>query len=157
MEGRTTLEVRYAGFWPRVVAYLIDISLELVVSLPALLLEGDVNRSAASDPAVLLVYVAFGLLSFAFVVYNRIYLVARRGQSIGKKVMGIRIVRADGRPIGGWRAVGRALAERLSWLTILLTGFGFWMVAVSPRKQALHDYICDTLVVHTEQDHAPAR
>jgi len=53
-------------------------------------------------------------------------------------------VRGDGEAISLARGVGRYFALILS---SLLLGIGLLMAAFTQRKQALHDLICDTLVV----------
>ncbi|GAB2503722.1 RDD family protein [Lysobacter humi (ex Lee et al. 2017)] len=69
--------------------------------------------------------------------------------TLGKRVAGIKIVRTDGSPIGFWRGFLRSVAYLFS---ILLTcGLGaiatLVMVLATERRQALHDLICDTIVV----------
>ena len=72
--------------------------------------------------------------------------------SLGKMAVGIKVVRTDGQRITFWRAFGRYWALILSALTLLI---GYIMAAFTERKQALHDIICDTLVVdkHAYTEH----
>ena len=64
----------------------------------------------------------------------------------GKLVMGIKVTDEHGGRLGFGRAIVRALAKTLSHF---LANFGFLMVALSLRKQGLHDVIAKTLVVRT--------
>ena len=57
---------------------------------------------------------------------------------------GIKVVRSDGSRISVARGVGRYFA---TFLSTLILGIGFLMAAFTERKQALHDMVCDTLVV----------
>src|SRR3546814_4237002 len=57
---------------------------------------------------------------------------------------GIKVVRSDGEGCGFWRGFGRYFGMMLSGLIL---GIGFLMAAFTERKQALHDMICDTVVV----------
>src|SRR5690606_14242409 len=62
----------------------------------------------------------------------------------GKMAIGIKVVRADGEGCSFWRGVGRYFATLLSGLLLCI---GYLMVAFTERKQALHDMVCDTVVV----------
>lgn len=131
-EPGVTGQVR-ATFWIRVGAYLIDgILLALVVSLPAYLTAG----STAGDWTP----------SFFEVAYFTIA-VAIWGQTIGKRALRLKVVRPDGSRVGFWRALARALAYYLSGIILLI---GFLMVAFRKDRRALHDLICDTVVVRVE-------
>jgi uncharacterized RDD family membrane protein YckC len=67
------------------------------------------------------------------------------GQSIGNKILGIRVLDADtGRSLPYARAFARALMSNLSALPCFL-GF-FWMLW-EPRKRTWHDMVANSLVV----------
>ena len=65
--------------------------------------------------------------------------------TIGKRAVGIYVLRPDGSKLGLGRAFARYWAPILS--TLILFG-GFLMVAFRQDKRALHDLICDTVVVY---------
>src|SRR3546814_4597041 len=58
--------------------------------------------------------------------------------------IGIKVVRSDGPGCGFWRGFARYFASILSAILLCI---GYLMVAFTERKQALHDMICDTVVV----------
>jgi hypothetical protein len=69
------------------------------------------------------------------------------GQSIGNKILGIRVLDADtGRSLPYARAFARALMSNLSALAFFL-GY-FWMLW-EPRKRTWHDMVAESLVVRT--------
>jgi len=68
------------------------------------------------------------------------------GKTIGMAVLGIRVVRADGAPIGWRQAVVRTLALPLSFL---LLGLGFLGILTNRDRHALHDRIAGTAVVYS--------
>jgi uncharacterized RDD family membrane protein YckC len=69
------------------------------------------------------------------------------GQTLGKKAMGIRVVRqSNGAPLGYGLAVGRLLARFVNFITL---GIGLLWAAWDPQRQALHDKIAGTLVVRS--------
>ncbi len=107
--------MRYAGFWPRLGAGLVDV----VVLLPltgVLWYAGRTSRLGAAVAAV-----AGAAAGFAYTVG----LTARGGQTVGKRVLGIQVRRAsDGGPVGwpeAWRrsAVDAALSAAVVAGTLL--------------------------------------
>ncbi len=68
----------------------------------------------------------------------------RDGQTLGKRLMRIRVVRADGSRLGYGKATSRFFADMLSSMTVLV---GYLMAAFDEEHRALHDRLCDTRVV----------
>ena len=66
------------------------------------------------------------------------------GQTIGKMIMGIKVLRADGRPVSLFIATIRFIGYIISG--VLLT-FGFLWVIWDREKQGWHDMISDTIVI----------
>ncbi|MGB8646375.1 MAG: RDD family protein [Anaerolineae bacterium] len=66
------------------------------------------------------------------------------GQTPGKKISRIRLVRDTGQPLSFKRAAVRFL---LSWISGLPFYFGYWWVLWDPKKQAWHDHLTRTYVV----------
>ena len=67
-----------------------------------------------------------------------------RGMTPGKRLLRIRVVRLDGKPIGWWVAFNRFGGYAASIFTGLL---GFFEMFWDPNRQALHDRIAATVVV----------
>jgi len=89
--------MRYAGFWPRLAAVLID----FLVLLPFIAF--SFWAFSASRAVTLAVEVP---LAFLFAFYS-IYFVGRWGQTLGKMALGIRVVALDGAKAGYRRALLR--------------------------------------------------
>jgi uncharacterized RDD family membrane protein YckC len=90
------------------------------------------------------------LLFYAyFVVMTKIW-----GQTVGKMVLGIRVVSDNGKPLS-WATVffrewiGRFISVTIDILYIL--------VAFTPNHKAIHDYIADTKVIHERTFEAKAK
>jgi uncharacterized RDD family membrane protein YckC len=85
----------------------------------------------------------------ALIVWEFVYFAyqwALSGKTLGMAVLGIRVVRTDGTPIGWKQAVVRTLAFPLSFL---LLGLGFIGILTSRNRHALHDRIAGTAVVYS--------
>ena len=77
-------------------------------------------------------------------LYLTVFLSWWNGQTIGKKIMGLRVVRLDGEPITWWIAFERAGGYAAGFATGLL---GFAQVYWDENRQAIHDRIVGTVVV----------
>jgi RDD family len=77
-------------------------------------------------------------------VYLTVMLSWWKGQTIGKRIMGIRVLRLDGAPITWWVAFERAGGYAAGFATGLL---GFAQVFWDANRQAIHDRIVGTVVV----------
>ncbi len=64
--------------------------------------------------------------------------------TVGKRVFGLRVLRSDRTKVSPLRALARYLASGVSFL---IFGVGYLMVAFRTDKRALHDIMCDTVVV----------
>jgi uncharacterized RDD family membrane protein YckC len=140
--------VLYAGFWIRVAAGLFD----GLIFLPVLTLLNIGFMFAF--PAYLGSYTAGAhihtLFEFAvlllFALYETVF-VAWCGATPGKMVCNLRVVSADGGRVSYVRALGRGMCE---FCTLIFFGAGFFLVAFTRQKCALHDFLCETRVIHRE-------
>ncbi|RLB53375.1 MAG: RDD family protein [Deltaproteobacteria bacterium] len=112
-----------------------------------------VYGAGAATGSVFIVRAAFGVLVLAFLtslVINLVWL-HRYGQTIGKRMLGIRIVRGD----GSRAKLGRLLLLRiigpgaLEMLPILGSIFGLVnpLLIFSDARKCVHDHMADTLVI----------
>ncbi len=86
-------------------------------------------------------------LGFGFgwgALYLTIFLSWWNGQTVGKRMMGVRVVRLDGGPINWWIAFERAGGYAAGLFTGLL---GFAQVWWDGNRQMIHDRIVGTVVV----------
>jgi uncharacterized RDD family membrane protein YckC len=111
-----------AGFWIRFAATFLD-----------LLLIGTVLSVAHLLPLILIVWVAYHVGMWAW-----------KGTTIGGVVLGIKVIRKDGRPLDFAVALVRSLASFLSALVLFL---GFFWVGWNREKDAWHDMIAGTTIV----------
>ena len=74
-----------------------------------------------------------------------ITLFATIGQTIGKSVMGVRVVRLDGRAMTFKTGAVRWLGY---FVSVIPLGLGFFWVIVDSRRQGFHDRMADTSVIY---------
>jgi uncharacterized RDD family membrane protein YckC len=153
--------MRYAGFWIRFVATLID-SIILAVGWAAVssaVFRGsgfrapEIQPGQSPDEALGAVAGVFGLLGLIWAigtviacVYEALF-ISRLGATPGKMALGLKVVRPNGAPVEFSRAAGRYFAKILSGLILYI---GYIIAGFDAQKRALHDMICDTRVVKAE-------
>ena len=151
--------LRYAGFWIRVGAKLIDGIIIGVVSVPIMmalfagmgLFSGEfVKQMEAEDPEAIgkllgLYAVIFLIMIVGQLGYNGL-LVWKWGATIGKLAVGIKVVTPEGQPLTLGRSIGRAAADMIN--NFICNGLTYIMVGIDePQKRGLHDHIAGTRVV----------
>lgn len=143
--------VVYAGFWKRVAAYCIDGTLSGLVGaiiggvmggVMGALLMGGGNVDSGALMAIQLLGNVVGLV--VGLAYFAGFHASSSMATLGKMAVGIKVVRSDGERIGFLRGVGRYFALFVSSIPL---GIGFIMAGFTDCKRALHDMMCDTVVV----------
>jgi uncharacterized RDD family membrane protein YckC len=175
---RRTGRVRYASFEARVAAGLIDAvvffiigALLIAVGSLIVLISSDFERVEPSEFAVNLFWACAASIVPVALLFLFVSL-AWKGQTVGKSVMQIMVIRSDGRPLGILGSMGRvigllvyplflgagalggyALRETM-WQAVLSIGVAVTLVsagllwaAFDPHRRTLHDRIAGTIVV----------
>ena len=138
----------YAGFWWRVLAYIIDGLIISVVFFPLGMAVGVGLVASGADPdSPTMPAVNIGLNGLQIVVTWLYYAFCESSAwqgTIGKKVTGLRVTDMNGNRITFGRATGRYFGMILSGMICFI---GFIMVAFTEKKQGLHDLLASTLVL----------
>ncbi len=128
---------QYGGFWIRVLAYLADamiILLGLVVLGVPLYFLGGIGIAIHTV-----------LWFVGPIAYFAWFTASERQATFGKQLCGLKVEHAGtGQRISLLRSIGRELAKFVSGAILML---GFLIVAFTPRKQGLHDFLGATVVV----------
>jgi uncharacterized RDD family membrane protein YckC len=85
-------------------------------------------------------------LGFVPTIYFTLIMYFTNGQTVGKRILGIRIVSVYHHQISFWHCLERSLGYIASTLEI---GLGFLQVFWNPNRMALHDRIAETIVIRT--------
>jgi len=137
---------QYGGFGRRVIAFVIDnIFLQvaaLFVTIIGLLVIGiDVELLTTGSGTLLNSYYATAVVMNLFYFT---YFHGTTGQTIGKRMLGMKVIQSTGEPM----RVGVAF---LRWVGYFLSGLifylGFLWIAFDGRKQGWHDKIAGTCVI----------
>ena len=141
-----------SGWWRRAGAYVID---SLVIGVPALFLS-DLFTSDTADTANDFA-IEGGAILFVFAVtavYFMWTMTAWNGQTVGKRVTDIRVVKENGEPMtAGYAFVRQSLVMGIlfGWLALLLLYIPTFLNYLWPlwdeKNQALHDKMVKSRVV----------
>jgi uncharacterized RDD family membrane protein YckC len=138
--------LHYARVLARFCAVFLDgILIDIVVLAPMIILYGFAALTPAGRqqvPAGL--NVLFTVLQYLIPALYEIIMIAVFGATLGKMALKLKVVTADGGPIGFGRSTGRHFAKILS---AFILGIGYLMAIWDPEKRALHDRICHTRVI----------
>jgi uncharacterized RDD family membrane protein YckC len=152
---------QYAGFASRLLAFAVDAAVIALVTTGAawagasllLYLQVDVRAcpelTARFDVGAWSCHLArwLGLaLGSVFPSLYTLFFWTTTGQTPGKAVMGVRVVRLDGRPMNLLTAVLRLAGYAAALLTF---GLGFLMMLADGRRQGLADKLARTCVVYS--------
>jgi uncharacterized RDD family membrane protein YckC len=139
-----------ADRWRRLVAAILD---SLIIGVIAwLFIVPVLGGDAMTNNGIAERFASNGIIGVVAIIYFGLQH-GKWGQSIGKRALGIRVVRAaDSGPIGYGAAFGRVIfAHVFSILTFNIgalvdVAFVLW----DSRKQALHDKVVKTVVVNAD-------
>jgi uncharacterized RDD family membrane protein YckC len=149
-----------ASLGARFLAMVIDGVMASGAWLPALvcvLIDTAVGATTEAPGLLTLLGVLWWLVSMGFLLGIQWYLIATRGQTIGKRTLGIQIQLEGGGPVDFWTGVVlrnwavKVLGVALNFVTC---GFLGWLVGVvdalmifGEDRKCLHDRIAKTRVV----------
>ncbi|QGH33625.1 RDD family protein [Gracilibacillus salitolerans] len=138
---------RYAGFWMRFWAYLVD--LIIVFSINGILLVPFkfFNDGFTMDIGF---WTVTGIIS-SIVFYLYFLLMTRfYNQTLGKMIFGLRVIREDSQSLSWSDLIFREIIGRFIHRVFFITVFLYLFVAFGAQKQGIHDMIGNTRVVFEE-------
>lgn len=139
-------EIQYGGFWRRAAAFFIDnvllhvaATVVMIVGLLAVGIDPDSIEKTTSSLLVSYYGTTVVMNLFYFTYFH-----GTTGQTLGKRLLGLKVVRLSGEPM----TLGTAF---LRWVGYIVSGvvfyLGFLWIAFDARKQGWHDKIAGTCVV----------
>lgn len=138
--GTVIFDTKPIGFWARVVASFIDAIVTIVAAVIVAFVVGMFVGVIGGNPEL------FGQL--VGIVTSWLYCALMESSeaqaTLGKLVIGAKVVDANGERLTFGRATGRHFAKYISWLLLCV---GYIMVAFDERKRGLHDMMAGTYVV----------
>jgi uncharacterized RDD family membrane protein YckC len=136
-----------AGFGLRYGAWMFDFLITLIgMMVFTFIVTAASRRSVVGSNRDLVIVAA---LTALLLVVNFVVLAGSNGQTAGMRILGIYIVRVDGRPFTRKDAALRHLVGYP--LSVLAFFLGFLWIMWDPRQQGWHDKLARTIVVMSRQ------
>jgi uncharacterized RDD family membrane protein YckC len=146
-----TEQIPWGGFWVRSMAMATDsVILMLLMAIFVVLGFLSLSMGVTGDREipilrqVLIVLPITFPLGLALMLSYFTFFHGTWGQTIGKMIFGLRVVRTNGYPLTFSRAFARALGYFPSAIPFFL---GFFWVALNSEKRSWHDVLTDTMVI----------
>ncbi len=152
-------DLRYAGFWIRAAAAIIDGIIlwvvQIVVTTPFTLIlsgmMGDINQMEDQNFENLGLFMGLQFflifLQFGIAIAYETWFVGKYAATPGKMACKIKVIKSDGEKVGYGLAFGRYFGKLVS---SIILGIGFIMAGFDGQKRALHDHMCNTRVVYKD-------
>jgi uncharacterized RDD family membrane protein YckC len=145
----TTSGIRYSSVRRRFVASMVD---GIIIGILNMILMLPFASSIAANPTNPDLSAILGKMAMTM-VFSTILSVAYytffhgwKGATLGKMILKIRVVKADGEPISYVQAFVRYLGYMLSSIILCI---GFIMAIFDSEKRSLHDRIAGTRVIYS--------
>jgi len=140
--GTDTQSRRYAGFWIRVLATIIDSIVILIITGPLLYGIYGVDAFMSED---LVQGTAHVLISYVFPFIFTIVLWMKYGGTPGKRMLGLRVINeASGEHLNLSQSIIRYVGYLISLIVLLI---GVIWVAFNTKKKGWHDYMAGSVVI----------
>jgi len=144
-----------AGFGERAAAFVIDFLIVLAVYVPVELLKQYLAWKDPRHPVHIVL--GFSLHELEDLVYLVVYcglcLWLNNGQTLGKRLLRIRVLSLRSEKLTLWQSVERSLGYGASALE---AGFGFVQFFINRNRRCVHDRIAETIVVKEPRRKAAA-
>jgi uncharacterized RDD family membrane protein YckC len=101
-----------------------------------------------------MILVLFLVFAAYFIFFEWIW----NGQTPGKRLMKLRVIRDDGRPVTLWEAIARNLlriCDAVPGFVLPVYSIGLIVIFLSPRDQRVGDIFAGTVVIRERTDEAP--
>jgi uncharacterized RDD family membrane protein YckC len=115
---------------------------------------GEIGREAPKWLIAVMIFILFLLFAGYFIFFEWLW----NGQTPGKRLLKLRVIREDGRPITLWEAIARNLlrvCDAIPGFLIPIYSVGLIAVFLSNRDQRVGDIFAGTVVIRERADEAP--
>lgn len=149
------LELSHAGLGTRILAALIDISVQIIALIVLVLLDARLGGDSDGLTALLIVEVIMVLAGYPILCEW-----LSHGRTLGKLVFGLRVVRDDGGPIGFRQALVRGLAglvlEKPGLFAPISTTLAMIVLGTNSASKRIGDMMAGTFVLNERAGPASA-
>ncbi|HEX6593837.1 MAG TPA: RDD family protein [Bacillota bacterium] len=136
---------RYAGFWMRFWAYIVDVI--IVFSVNGILLS-PLKYVNDGQPMKAGIWTVAGILGTVILYAYFLLMTKWKGQTLGKMIFGLKVVHKDEKSLSWTDLFFREVVGRFFYRVFGVMKLLYLVVAFEPKKQGIHDKLADTVVIH---------
>ena len=165
-ETSSQFRLKFAGFWIRVLAGIIDgiilifpilfimwliftlLKIDLVTIADYFFHSQDYNSTLSVEADLTMqdmVYYYFVIVSLAIWVYGIIFEGSKLQATLGKMLFGLKVIDNTGNKISFTKAAGRNIGKIFPFYLISI-----FMVGLTKKKQGIHDKMVKTYVIYVK-------
>jgi uncharacterized RDD family membrane protein YckC len=158
----SSLRGHYAGFVTRSIAFAIDLMLVIITQVTVLLFtrllldffglnalaQALFEPSETTNGSLLITLTRWGFAIFGSSILFAVYVISLWllvDKTLGQALLGLRVVRTNGRSLSFGHALRRVLGYYVSFFALFI---GFLWILIDDRRQGWHDKMADTVVVY---------
>lgn len=152
--GNRFLAVAIDHFIQYLAIVLIILAVLSFAGMTSNLFDGEFLQEMPKWTIAILIIIVFALFAGYFVFFEWLW----NGQTPGKRLMKLRVIREDGRPITLWEALARNLLrifDAVPGFVLPIYSIGLITIFMSNRDQRIGDMFAGTVVVRERTDEAP--
>lgn len=139
-------QIGYAGFWIRFLALNLDnLIILIIIALPVRIITAIIWSSSQASTGSLIFMAGMSILQIVLTFTYFIFLTNRNQATFGKKLLGLRVVSEDGARLSLGKIAFRETIGK--FISMLVLGIGYLMVAFTSKKQGLHDKMVGSVVL----------
>jgi uncharacterized RDD family membrane protein YckC len=148
---------RYAGFFSRAAAYVLDRAIAFGITFVIMVVIDyflrlcrvdqwleNLSEDAMLNAVLVALFSTLGIYLLVSIVYNVGFWLLS-GQTPGKRVLGLRVMRTDGTRL----KLGNALRRQVGYWISAIFYLGFLWILVDNKRQGFHDKIAGTIVTYS--------
>jgi len=139
--------LQLASFRRRAIAFVFDFCIVALV-IGIVNLRPVLNSMNSTNEFKMDIDPFHGWELLGLILYFGLWTYFGKGQTLGKKLLRIRVLSISHEHLGIWHSIERSLGYGAS---ILEGGFGFLQYFIHPNRQTVHDRIAETIVVKVDK------
>jgi uncharacterized RDD family membrane protein YckC len=158
--GQEAVLPRYAGFWIRLVAAVIDMVVLVVIAIAVAFIFALMLVSAGRDLALLIILVMVTVVLIIGWLYNALFESSVYMGTPGKILCGIKVTDIAGNRISFGRAtlryllkdgiiaILRLINDSFTCIAFIYMVSDIFVLVINDKKQSIHDIVAGTVVIY---------
>ncbi len=142
----TTMTIKYAGFWIRYAAAMLD---GLIIGIPSFIVLIFINIKLLNlGTPILTVKIISQLIQLVITYSYFVSMTYNKGATVGKRLAGLVVITDDFQKLSFGKVLFRETLGK--FISAIILCIGYFMAGFTEKKQALHDKMVHSVVVYKD-------